>query len=172
MGKPPLANDPSLLRIQLHLRGLCINTLNTISCWKENNSHWDGWMFSNLPPYLHKDRLKLASMLNGTTPLARREEDNFTWDPTGSPYSIKAGYEILLGEIYPSPSWAAWKQVWNSKALPKIKIFTWTLAKGKTLTVDNLNKKGIQGASRCSLCNVAEESIQHLFVACSFGQNC
>ena len=109
MGNPPLANDLRLLRIQLHLGGLGINTLNQISCWKENNSHLDGWLFPNLPPYLHNDRLKLASMINGAAPLARGEEDNFRWDPTRSPYSIRAGYEILLGETYPSLPWATWK---------------------------------------------------------------
>jgi len=52
--------------------------------------------------------------------------------------------------------------------MPKIKIFIWTLFKGKILIADNLKKRGIKGSSRCPLFFDAKESIQHLFVDCSF----
>ena len=102
MGKPPLATDLRLLRIQLHLRGLVINFLSQILCWEENSNHWDGSLFLNLPPHLHNYRRNIQSMFNCTAPLVRGKEDISRWDPTRSPYSIKAGYDTLLGETYPS----------------------------------------------------------------------
>ena len=106
------------------------------------------------------------------TPLEMGEEYSFKWDPIGSPYSIKAGYEILRGDFSFSPPWDVWKQVLKLEALPKIKNFIWALGKGKIPTTNNLKKKGIQGASSFPLCNVAKESIHRLFFACSFAQNC
>jgi hypothetical protein len=42
------------------------------------------------------------------------------------------------------------------------------MAHGKLLTVDNLQKHGIVGPSRCVLCKGAIETIQHLFFECPF----
>ena len=64
MGNPPLPTDLRLLRIQILLRGLGINSLNHISCWDKNNNHLVGWLFPNLPPHLHNDIKTLASMLD------------------------------------------------------------------------------------------------------------
>jgi len=83
-------------------------------------------------------------------------------------YAIKESYDALLDEFLPSPLWVLWKKVWKSESMPKIKIFIQTLFKGKILIADNLKKRGIQGASRFPFCFNVEESIQHLFVDCSF----
>jgi hypothetical protein len=51
----------------------------------------------------------------------------------------------------------------NSDGLPKINIFCWIMVHGKLLTTENLQKREIQGPSRCALCRVEEEMIHHLF---------
>lgn len=62
--------------------------------------------------------------------------------------------------------------VWKSKVLPKINFFIWTLLKGKILTTENLQKRGINGPSCCLNCYAAEASMHHLFVDCPFAITC
>jgi len=62
--------------------------------------------------------------------------------------------------------------VWKSEALPKIKFFIWTLLKGKMLTAENLQNRGINGPSRYPNSYAAEESMHHLFVDCPFAIAC
>lgn len=83
----------------------------------------------------------MKELLHGVAPTLRYEEDNFRWDPLGTTYTIKAGYDALLDDFLPSPLWVLCKQVWKSESLPKIKIFIWILFKGKILTTNNLKKK-------------------------------
>jgi len=70
------------------------------------------------------------------------------------------------------PLWNQWRIVWKSEALPKIKFFTWTLLKGKILTAENLQKRGINGPSYCPNCCGAEETMHHLFVDCPYAVDC
>jgi len=110
----------------------------------------------------------MKEFLHGAAHTLRYEEEKFIWDPLGTTYAIKASYDALLDDFIPSPSWVLWKQVWKSESMPRIKIIIRTVFKGKILITDNLEKRGIQGASRCPLCSDVEESIQDLFVDCSF----
>ena len=80
-------------------------------------------------------------MLHGVAPLKKECQDSFRWDPSSSSYTIKYGYESLLKDHYPTPPWAIWKQIWKSEALPKVKIFTWIVLKGKILTSKKLKKE-------------------------------
>lgn len=57
---------------------------------------------------------------------------------------------------------------WDSLFWPKIKTFLWLLMRNKTLTWDNLRKKGFSGPSRCPMCLVEEETINHLFNTCEW----
>lgn len=65
-----------------------------------------------------------------------------------------------------------WKTVWKSEAIPKVKNFIWTLLKGKILTLDSLQKRGIAGPSLCPNCQDDEETIQHLFISYPFAISC
>lgn len=55
-----------------------------------------------------------------------------------------------------------WKKVWVSKHWPKVEYFLWLLSHRKILTWENLQKKGMYGPSRCYLCCVAIETIEHI----------
>ena len=63
-----------------------------------------------------------------------------------------------------------WNKIWCSNGLPKVKAFFWILAHRKTLTYENLRKRGIVRPSHCILCKEAEESLEHLFTQCKFTQ--
>ena len=79
-------------------------------------------------------------MLHGADPLVKGNQDSLRWDSSGPSFSIKVAYR-LLKEKFPSPHWPIWKLIWRSKAILKIKMFIWTLLKGKILTSDNLKKE-------------------------------
>lgn len=96
----------------------------------------------------------------------------FRWDPSRSCYTIQATHHYVCNISYPMPSWHHWKVVWKSEAIPKIKFFLWILLNGKTLTAENLQKRGINGPSRCPNCLAAEELMHHLFIECHFAINC
>lgn len=50
----------------------------------------------------------------------------------------------------------------------KTRIFAWLVTTNIILTWDNGQKREWQGQNRCTLCNNEEESVNHLFVTCSF----
>jgi hypothetical protein len=50
----------------------------------------------------------------------------------------------------------------------KVKLFNWLLLEERILNLENLNKRGIYGPSRCVLCGNNEETMSHLFLECSF----
>ena len=48
----------------------------------------------------------------------------------------------------------------------KVNCFIWLLMHNKLLTTENLTKRGIEGPSRCALCNADLETTTHLFLQC------
>jgi hypothetical protein len=58
--------------------------------------------------------------------------------------------------------------MWSWDLAFKIKLFTWLATKNKILTWENLQKKGWERLSFCSLCSKDSEIVLHLFVNFSF----
>eukprot|EP00253_Pinus_taeda_P022073 PITA_22073 len=172
MGLPPLITIEEAIPIIHHLNCKGIQKLHQISKWDDNNGAWIGWEFPPIPPMLDSSLKILQSNLQNRAPIRRGAIDGFRWDPTGSNYSIKSGYQYISNDIHQIPIWNHWRIIWNSEAIPKVKFFNWLLLKGKVLTAENLKKRGINGPSRCPNCCSAEESIQHLFLDCPFAKQC
>eukprot|EP00253_Pinus_taeda_P029995 PITA_29995 len=96
------------------------------------------------------------------------EDDKLRWGLKGNGnFSLKEARNIIEKEeqveVVP---WCS--KVWDSLLWPKIKSFLWLLMRNKTLTWDNLCKKGFWGPSRCPMCFVEEETMNHLFNACEW----
>ena len=49
---------------------------------------------------------------------------------------------------------------------PKLSFFVWEASWGRVLTLDRLQKRGWALANRCFLCQMVEESIDHLLLHC------
>lgn len=128
--------------------------------------------FPPIPQCLRGNFDNFCKHLHNVAPTFENDKDDFRWDPTGTSYTIQAGYDHLNSKEYPTPTWIHWKTIWKAEAIPKVKFFMWTFLKGKTLTAENLKKRGIAGPSRCPNCQDAEESIQHLFISCPFVVSC
>lgn len=62
-----------------------------------------------------------------------------------------------------------WKDIWRWRIPTKIKCFSWICTNNKISTWDNLMRKGWIGPNIFHLCHREAETVQHLFVHCSFG---
>lgn len=60
---------------------------------------------------------------------------------------------------------------WKRKIPTKITLFGWLVWRGKILTWDKLNRRGVMGPNRCALCCMAAENIGHLFFSCPIVKN-
>jgi hypothetical protein len=61
-----------------------------------------------------------------------------------------------------------WERLWSLPQWSKIKIFKWLVLHKKILTWENLVKRGLNGPSRCHLCEVQEETTNHLLDGCTY----
>ncbi|XP_058078534.1 uncharacterized protein LOC131226828 [Magnolia sinica] len=59
-------------------------------------------------------------------------------------------------------------KIWKYKVPPKIAVFGCLVGKRKVLTVDNLRKRGMIITNICLCCMSHEETVDHLFIHCSF----
>eukprot|EP00253_Pinus_taeda_P021341 PITA_21341 len=91
------------------------------------------------------------------------ENDKLSWGPKGNgEFSLKEARSIIEREEQPNiVPWA--DKVWDNFQWPKIRTFLWLLMQKKTLTWENLLRKGFRGPSRCPMCLQEEETMNHLF---------
>ena len=59
-----------------------------------------------------------------------------------------------------------WKPVWHSKIPPRVAFFSWTVALGKILTLENLWYKGVAVVDWCYMCKKSGESMNNLLLHC------
>lgn len=146
--------------------------LAQITHWGNYSQSWAGWKLPDYPRELETSVVALKNLLHSKAPTQRGKQDGYRWDPTGTQYTTKAGYQHLCDSAFPQTIWNQWKLVWRAEAPPKVKFFFWLLLKGRILTAENLKKRGIMGPSRCPNCCQAEETIQHLFIDCQVVDDC
>ena len=91
-------------------------------------------------------------------------DDMVVWTKTKSgKFSAKSLYLALEADcpvLFPSSC------IWNVWVQPKISLFAWEAAWGKTLTLDLVQKRGWSLANRCFMCLENEETINHLLLHC------
>lgn len=73
--------------------------------------------------------------------------------------------QILTNKSTPS---YPWKSIQKAKAPTRVDFFTWTVAKGKILTLENLRKRNICVINRCCMCRNDQESVYHLLILCMY----
>lgn len=88
------------------------------------------------------DDMKIT--LAGAAPINKKIHDSYVWEPSGGNFTVKSRYKFRQ-PINNLEKWNLRSAVWKNECLPKIKLFAWTLLKGKILIMENLRKKGIQG---------------------------
>jgi hypothetical protein len=95
------------------------------------------------------------------------------WVPTwGSKYTSRRFYSHIFSTVEAHP---IFKAVWKSKCTPRIKFFAWLVLVDMLNTKSTLRRRHLhnQNSILCVMCNDGEEeTIEHLFFACPFAQEC
>jgi len=183
MGFQPLNTVEEAIPFILYLNSKGIQRLDQISKWDADTGAWTSWDFLIywetvwtwglvIPPHLESSYQALHKNLQNRAPIKKGAADGFRWDPTGSSYNIKSGYQFICNNTYQTPVWNQWRTIWKCEAIPKVKFFIWLLLKGRILTSENLRKRGIHGPSICPNCCSEEETIHHLFLDRIFAKKC
>ncbi|XP_062100790.1 uncharacterized protein LOC133806714 [Humulus lupulus] len=93
---------------------------------------------------------------------------NLHGDTTGK-YNIVEIYNALS----PQYSRVFWDDiVWNRGVVPKHRFIGWLAASNRLHTRDRLHHMGIILNSNCLFCDIQEETIEHLFFRCCYGDYC
>jgi hypothetical protein len=58
------------------------------------------------------------------------------------------------------------KELWNTKAPPKVKLFFWLAMHNRLWTTDRRKHHGLQDDDGCILCNQTSETAAHLLSGC------
>jgi hypothetical protein len=81
---------------------------------------------------------------------------------------VNLGYKFQLLELLLPPKSNIWNRISKGYGIPKVNNLYWTTVHGRLLTLENLEKRVIQGPSRCVLCKNLEENHCHLFFDCPY----
>ena len=99
------------------------------------------------------------------------KQDKIIWcGSQSSNYLVQLGY-ILLAEKN-EETFTSKDLYWNKEILPKARAFAWLAYNSRILTAERLKRIGINGPSRCPLCEKNEETIDHLLVQCQYAKKC
>lgn len=126
--------------------------------WEDNN-----W---NLPPARSERQVNIQTFL--TTISLSHARDEYSWEPNGNvsnTYSARRIYD-LLRVVLPHVTWH--KEVWFSGGIPKHRFLTWLFVLDRCPTKDRMASWGLGVDRGCVLCNIAQESRDHLFFNCPF----
>ncbi|KAL0759958.1 hypothetical protein Bca101_076108 [Brassica carinata] len=120
----------------------------------------------SLPLARTKELLEVQIHL--TTVTLSKEEDSYEWVING-----KSRDKFSIGSVYAYPKGdvaiVAWSSlVWSSYGIPRQNFLTWLVIQNRCPTKDRLLSWGLQVDPLCPLCNVGQESRNHLFFDCSF----
>ncbi|XP_013595094.1 PREDICTED: uncharacterized protein LOC106303347 [Brassica oleracea var. oleracea] len=119
-----------------------------------------------LPPARSEELLNLQVYLTELTLTAGK--DRYEWvleDKPLTKFVTGDVYTKLKGETQTLP-WT--KLVWIKGGVPKHSFLTWLFALDRCPTRDRLLRWGLQTDSNCLLCNMADESRDHLYFLCPF----
>jgi hypothetical protein len=108
---------------------------------------------------LANEWLNLLAIIHST--VLSLGDDKVRWTLSKKGFTVKYLYNALQSRPVIKP----FKKLWVLKIPAKIKTFLWGLIWGRTLTKDNLGKRGWVGENNCVVC-AWDESIDHLFFAC------
>ena len=103
--------------------------------------------------------------------LSLSKMDNRRWNLEASGLFTCKSYRSLLSNNGIVHYYPPYSQIWKSKAPPKVKILVWLVANGNLNTCDRIQRRNpfmCLSPHWCSLCKAKEESVNHIFLHCSY----
>ncbi|XP_020096185.1 uncharacterized protein LOC109715535 [Ananas comosus] len=135
-------------------------------CFGSNGWNWSRILDdeSSIPPGLRLTISELKDRVSRFHIGHRENRIGWRWGSNGI-FSVKSAYRMMNdGGTRDGQA----NLIWRLRILLKIEVFCWLVLKKRTLTLDNLSKKGWFGDKACVLCRVNDESVDHLFTQCIF----
>ena len=94
--------------------------------------------------------------------------DRFIWKwSADGAYSASSAYRAFFAG---STRLLGAKELWQTKAPPKIKMFFWLALHRRLWTAERRKRHGLQINDDCALCDQHAETVSHLFLACIFAR--
>ncbi|RVW79591.1 putative ribonuclease H protein [Vitis vinifera] len=149
-----------------HLFGMAVQKNSTVEEMWDQNSGQGNWNLNFLRDF-NDWELELVGdflhILRGHKPSL--EEDSILWRQGRSgQFRVKEAYSLLARSDdigFPSRS------IWVARVATKVAFFAWEATWGKVLTLDRLQRRGLQLPNRCFLCGCEEESVNHILIHCT-----
>lgn len=96
------------------------------------------------------------------------QSDRFVWKwSADGNYSVSSTYRAFF---VGSTALCGAKELWRTKAPPKVKLFFWLALHRILWTSDRRKRPGLQDEDVCALCNQEAETIEHLLLGCVFAK--
>ena len=104
----------------------------------------------------------LTSILDERNILISYDYDQLRWGNNNEgKFNLKEAKRMALKLNSTKPDWV-WKKLWKHQGWMKTKLFMWLVHHKKILTWENIRKRGVSGPSRCQLCELQDEMMEHL----------
>ena len=132
--------------------------------WVADFIHNGAWSF----PALLELHFPIVCDMIRTVPIAMapNKQDQLIWSPFSSgELTAKEAFHFLRPHL-PVIDWG--KHIWSKFIIPRISLHVWKVLRGRVLSEDLLQRRGICLASRCVLCGINAESLLHVFMTCPF----
>ena len=103
--------------------------------------------------------------------LSQSRADNRRWKLDLSGLFTCKSYRSFLSKNGIVQHFPPYSQIWKSKVPPKVKVLVWLVANGKLNTCDQIQRRSpfiCFSPHWCSLCKAKEESVNHIFLHCSY----
>ena len=93
-------------------------------------------------------------------------EDKLIWQASSTGELTAKQAFLFLQQASPVVPWG--KPLWSKFILPRMSLHAWKVMRGTVISDDLLQRRGVALASRCEFCGNSTESLDHIFLHCSF----
>lgn len=133
--------------------------------------YWLGDCFFRLTDASKDEWSSTIGLLNRAGITMDHTEDREVWylNKADGTVTVKTAYDFLIDNCIDDGLWWAYS-IWDWHLPLKLVCFFWLVLHNRTLTWDNLIRRGWSGPGICILCFEAEETILHLFFHCHFAK--
>uniref|UniRef100_A0A803Q4P0 Reverse transcriptase zinc-binding domain-containing protein n=1 Tax=Cannabis sativa TaxID=3483 RepID=A0A803Q4P0_CANSA len=90
-------------------------------------------------------------------------------------YTVKSAckrLQVVNGRWTSGNNSRLWRKLWNLKIPEKVSVFLWRACRNNLPTHVNLKVKHVTALVICPFCQLSDETVEHLFVECSFARLC